>query len=120
MTIINRENAKRYSWGNNCDGWHFLQHDDLSIIHERMPSNTSETRHYHERSRQFFYILSGTATMELDGVIYRLEPEEGIEVPPKHHHCIHNQGEQDLYFLVISSPKSHGDRKAVDLPPTHI
>lgn len=51
---ISKQNAAHYVWGGQCDGWHLVQNDTLSIIHERMPAGTFETRHYHSTSRQFF------------------------------------------------------------------
>jgi mannose-6-phosphate isomerase-like protein (cupin superfamily) len=49
----------------------------MSVIYERMPPGTEETRHYHERARQFFFVLSGVATMEIAGQTVELHPLEG-------------------------------------------
>jgi mannose-6-phosphate isomerase-like protein (cupin superfamily) len=35
---------------------------DLSVKMERMPAHTAEQEHYHERARQFFFILEGVAS----------------------------------------------------------
>jgi mannose-6-phosphate isomerase-like protein (cupin superfamily) len=55
---------KHYLWGNNCDGWNLVDQPGLSVKMERMPPHTAEEAHYHERARQFFFILKGTATFE--------------------------------------------------------
>ncbi|UOE95246.1 cupin domain-containing protein [Alkalihalobacillus sp. LMS39] len=107
---ISKNNAEHYSWGEHCDGWHLVKHNDLSIIHERMPPNTFEVRHYHERSRQFFFVLSGTATLEVDGVSIQLHPQEGYEVPPLVSHQMFNNTNQDVEFIVTSQPNSRIDR----------
>lgn len=73
---ISKQNAEHYIWGDQCDGWHLVKEEQLSIIHERMPADTAEVRHYHEQSRQFFFVLSGTATLEVDGVEYTLNAQE--------------------------------------------
>ncbi len=65
--ITSTENAEHYTWGNQCDGWHLLRSGSLSVIQERMPPGTSEQMHYHESAQQVFYILSGTATFEVEG-----------------------------------------------------
>jgi hypothetical protein len=39
--IKSTENAENYKWGNNCDGWHLLKSDSLSVIQERMPAGTT-------------------------------------------------------------------------------
>jgi mannose-6-phosphate isomerase-like protein (cupin superfamily) len=103
-------NAEHYVWGQNCDGWHLVKRKEISIIHERMPSHTAEERHYHVHSRQFFFILSGTATLEVDGERILLEPFEGYEVPPQVPHQMFNETNMDIEFLVTSKPNSKGDR----------
>jgi hypothetical protein len=35
IETIDRQKAQHYSWGNNCDGWHLVQSDALSIIEEK-------------------------------------------------------------------------------------
>nr|WP_285858886.1 cupin domain-containing protein [Paenibacillus sp. MER 99-2] len=107
---ISKQNASHYIWGNQCDGWHLLQNEGLSIIHERMPAGTVEIRHYHSVSRQFFFILSGTGYMELQGEEFELETHEGIEIPPGEPHQMQNRSAADVEFLVISLPGTRGDR----------
>lgn len=111
---ISKANAEHYTWGNQCDGWHLVKQTDLSIIHEKMPPHTNEARHFHEKARQFFFILSGTATMELDGERIILCAHEGIEIPPYVRHQMMNQSDHDLEFILISQPNSKGDRITVD------
>jgi mannose-6-phosphate isomerase-like protein (cupin superfamily) len=82
MQVVDRSNSEHYLWGDGCDSWHLLTRDDLSIITERVPPGAKEQRHYHVHSRQFFYILAGIATIEVDGVKHSLEAHQGIELPP--------------------------------------
>lgn len=77
MRKRSRANAEHYQWGEACDGWHLVKHPEMSVIYERMPPGTEETRHYHERARQFFFVLSGVATMEIAGQTVELHPLEG-------------------------------------------
>ncbi|MDF2791714.1 MAG: hypothetical protein K0S80_4816, partial [Neobacillus sp.] len=95
---ISKQNAEHYIWGDNCDGWYLVKNKDLSIIHERMPVNTSEVRHYHNQARQFFFVLSGTATLEINGERITLNPEEGVEIPPITPHQMRNESNQDVEF----------------------
>jgi len=111
---ISKHSAEHYIWGDNCDGWHLVKNQDLSIIHERMPANTSEVRHYHQQSRQFFFVLSGSATIEIDGNEIALNTQEGIEVAPLVPHQMFNKSNDEIEFLVISQPISKGDRVLVD------
>lgn len=104
------KNAEHYIWGNNCDGWHLLKSDELSVIQERMPYGTAEVLHYHTNTQQVFYVLSGTATFEVNGETQVVVKNESLHIPKKTLHKISNQQKEDLNFLVVSQPKSHGDR----------
>ena len=84
--------------------------ESLSVIREKMPASTYEQFHYHKKSQQFFYILSGVATFEIDEITLTVEPDNGIHIKPGVKHRILNNGFKDLEFLVISEPRSHGDR----------
>jgi len=110
---VSRENAEHYIWGNVCDGWHLLRDSELSIIEERMPPGAQEQRHFHGRSRQFFYVLSGELTMEVAGVHHLLTAGHGLEISPGELHQALNQTEGEVRFLVISQPPSHKDRQSV-------
>ncbi|MEO4052299.1 cupin domain-containing protein [Solibacillus sp. CAU 1738] len=107
---ISKQNAEHYIWGENCDGWHLVKNKELSIIHERMPANTTEVMHYHQQARQFFFVLSGVATIEINGEVITLNSQEGVEVPPLIEHQMRNDSNEDVEFLVISQPNSRGDR----------
>jgi len=109
-SIVSKENAPHYTWADQCDGWHLLGSPDLSVIEELVPPGSAETRHIHHQSRQFFYVLDGNATMEVNGVIHELGKDQGICIPPGAAHQLFNHTENNLRFLVISSPPSHGDR----------
>jgi mannose-6-phosphate isomerase-like protein (cupin superfamily) len=112
--VVDTANAEHYEWGDKCDGWHFVKTDSLSIIKETMPSMTKEKLHYHERAQQFFYILSGVATFEINELRFTVGQNNGIHIKPGFKHMISNNAKSDLEFLVISEPKSHGDRINID------
>ncbi len=110
MNIVNTNNAEHYQWGDNSDGWHLLKSAELSIIEENVPPGEKEQRHYHNTSQQFFYILSGIALLEISGQLFEIQAGSGIHVPAKTPHQLMNNSAENLRFLVISQPISHGDR----------
>ncbi|QIP14433.1 cupin domain-containing protein [Spirosoma aureum] len=114
VKTVSVNNAEHYVWGDNCDGWHLVKSDSLSIIQERMPPGTSEVKHFHRKARQFFFILSGEATMEIGNETTRLKAHEGVEILPLVAHQMRNDSSNDLVFTVTSMPKSHGDRVIVE------
>ena len=115
--MISKDTAEHYIWGAGCDGWHLVKQAELSVIHERMPPGTAEVRHYHERARQFFFVLSGEITLELNRERQVIVAFQGVEVPPGVPHQVFNQSGAAAEFLVISQPTTRGDRvSAADSP----
>ena len=112
--VISIKNAEHYKWGQDCDGWHLSKNDELSVIEECMPPASTEQKHYHGKAQQLFYILRGDAAFELNGEMRKIHAGESIHVPPGVPHSISNNGTEPLRFIVISAPKSHGDRVNIE------
>ncbi len=74
IAAVDLDSAEHYVWGGVCDGWHLLKHPALSVIQERVPPHAGEVKHYHLHARQFFYVLSGSAMLELGGQQVLLNP----------------------------------------------
>ncbi|PRY03135.1 mannose-6-phosphate isomerase-like protein (cupin superfamily) [Pontibacter ummariensis] len=108
--ILSTENIQHYTWGEDCDGWHLVKTDSLSVIQEKMPPGTSEKLHYHCHAQQLFYVLAGEATFVVEGRRHILRPHQALHVSKGAKHLIANQGEQALEFLVISEPASQANR----------
>jgi mannose-6-phosphate isomerase-like protein (cupin superfamily) len=107
---VSRENADHYRWGKDCDAWYLVNDDQLSVIEEFMPPGAAEIRHHHTKAQQFFYILSGEVLMEVEGETTLLRAGSGIRILPGKHHQVRNPSSGAVRFLVISHPRSHGDR----------
>jgi mannose-6-phosphate isomerase-like protein (cupin superfamily) len=97
-------------WGDACDGWFLFKGKDVSIIQERVPAGSAEVIHYHQISRQFFFILEGVGTMVFKDQSVRLRMGEGLEIPPDTPHQFSNLSQSEVRFLVISVPNNLGDR----------
>ena len=108
--VVVRDERNHYPWGEGSEGWHLLRRQDLSVIAERVPPGGREARHRHAQARQFFYVLSGRARIELDGREVALAAGQGLEVPPGLGHQFMNPYDEDVHFLVISMPTTRGDR----------
>jgi mannose-6-phosphate isomerase-like protein (cupin superfamily) len=111
--IHSKNNSEHYIWGNNCDSWILNNSESLSVKQEKMPPDTSEKLHFHEKAEQFFYIVKGEATFYIDDAKFSIKREESITVLPKSKHCISNESSEELEFLVISSPSTNNDRTEV-------
>jgi mannose-6-phosphate isomerase-like protein (cupin superfamily) len=115
MNPVSKHNClKHYTWGNNCDGWNFVDEASLSIKLERMPAHTAEVKHYHKHAQQFFFILKGEAHFDVDGESIVLSAGEGLNIEAGKYHCIANQSETDLEFLLCSNPSTINDRYNIE------
>lgn len=102
--IKNTSNTPKAEWAPGCFSWHFVEHNDVSIKMEEICPGGSSDAHFHSRSLQFFFILEGEATIDLGKALFELKKHEGIEVPLTQKHRIINSGEENLVFLLLSSP----------------
>ena len=101
---------KHYLWGDGCDGWNLVDRPDLSVKQERMPPHTAEVEHYHQKARQFFYILTGTATFETTEGRVEVAAGQGLEIEPGLKHRIKNESAEALVFILCSQPSTANDR----------
>jgi mannose-6-phosphate isomerase-like protein (cupin superfamily) len=112
--IINTKSAEHYKWGGphgiTCDGWHLVKTANLSIIVELIPLGASEVRHSHVHARQFFYVLEGELTLEVEAHESILRTGDGLEIAPGQRHQATNRSVKPTRILVTSQPPSHGDR----------
>lgn len=109
--VFSKNNAlKHYEWASGCDGWNYVDNDALSVKQESMVPGTSEKLHYHEKAQQFFYLLKGVATFELEGIHYTVKAGEGIHIAPGIKHRVLNNGSEAIEFILSSQPSTANDR----------
>ncbi|HXC97587.1 MAG TPA: cupin domain-containing protein [Edaphobacter sp.] len=108
--IISSKSAEHYKWGTDCDGWNLVKTPELSIIEELIPPSANEVRHSHRHARQFFYVLEGELTLEVEDHEFILQAGEGLEISPGQKHQAFNRSNSPTRILVTSQPPSHGDR----------
>ncbi|GHD10331.1 cupin domain-containing protein [Zhihengliuella salsuginis] len=61
----------------------------------------SEGFHAHDDLEEFYLVLSGSARMDVDGVVYDLTPGESVLCAPGTGHDAANTGDGDLRMLVV-------------------
>ncbi len=111
MTKVSTDQPlKHYPWGDGCDGWNFVDEPSFSVKQEKMPAGTAEALHYHKHAQQFFFILKGVVSFEIDTELITVNEQEGIHIPAGKKHRILNQTTADLEFILSSQPSTTGDR----------
>lgn len=107
---VNAFNVPNYKWGNNCQAFVLANWENAEIKQELIPPGEGEKLHWHEKSTQFFFVLNGEAEFILDNQKHYLKAQDGILVNPNSVHCIQNNSENPLTFLVFSQPPVGSDR----------
>lgn len=111
MAIVSKYNSlQHYQWGDGCDGWVLADTDALSVKQERMPAQTAESLHYHEKAQQFFFILKGIATFEVENESYTAYAGQGFHIQQGKKHRIINNTAEDIEFILSSQPSTNNDR----------
>jgi mannose-6-phosphate isomerase-like protein (cupin superfamily) len=112
--VVDTSNVEHYTWGGaqgaDCDGWYLVKTPELTVIEELMPPGTQEERHQHSKTRQFFFVLEGELTIEVEHHDFVVGAGKGIEVHPGQAHQAINRGAVAMRMVVTSQPDSHGDR----------
>jgi mannose-6-phosphate isomerase-like protein (cupin superfamily) len=108
--IQSKNNSTHYIWGNGCDSWILKDTPGLSVKQEIMPPGTAEKKHFHNRAEQLFYILKGEAVFYINNEKWFVKEGESITVLPGSEHYISNESQEDVEFLVISTPSTNNDR----------
>lgn len=101
---------KHYPWGDGCEGWNLVDEASLSVKQERMPAGTAETLHYHEHAQQFFFMLKGEASFEIEEETVIVKEREGIHIAAGKKHRIINHTQSAIEFILSSQPSTAGDR----------
>lgn len=79
-----------------------------SLAEALLPVGGVTERHYHSQSEEFYFILEGEGSMEIDGEQRDVGPGDGILIPPGSWHQITARSE--LRFLCCCAPPySHED-----------
>jgi mannose-6-phosphate isomerase-like protein (cupin superfamily) len=86
-----------------------------SLAEARLPPGASTTPHYHPRTEEIYYILSGTGLMRLAEETRSVGPGDAIAIPPGAAHQITNMGAEVLKFLCCCAPGyEHDDTVLLD------
>ncbi|MGH3259396.1 MAG: cupin domain-containing protein [Streptosporangiaceae bacterium] len=98
------------------DSWALADQPSIHVMQERIASGWAERRHLHAAVEQLYFILEGTATVQLDDREETLGPGDAVHVPAATPHQVRNDSQGALELLVISSAPPRQDRVDLDRP----
>jgi mannose-6-phosphate isomerase-like protein (cupin superfamily) len=86
-----------------------------SLAEARLAPGQQTTPHYHKRTEEIYYILSGQGLMQLGDIQRPVVAGDAIAIPPGQVHTITNTGGETLTFLCCCAPGyEHGDTVLVE------
>ena len=80
-----------------------------SLAEARLLPGRSTEEHYHIRTEEIYYILSGQGEMIIDEEKCEVKKYDGIAILPGARHKITNTGDEDLIFLCCCVPAYEHD-----------
>ena len=82
--------------------------EQQSLAEAPVPAGTTTERHHHKVSEEFYFLLKGEGTMEIDGENREVRPGDAVLIPAGAWHQI--TATKDLRFLCCCAPPySHDD-----------
>jgi mannose-6-phosphate isomerase-like protein (cupin superfamily) len=83
---------------------------EQSLAEAQVPAGGATQRHYHKASEELYFMLEGTATMEIDGEERPVGPGDAVLIPAAAWHQISATDGEPLRFLCCCAPPySHED-----------
>ncbi len=113
MTVRNLEAQTPFTTADGSTIRSILDSTNAPVAHQslaeaRLPAGSATQRHHHKASEEFYFILEGEGTMELDGETREVGPGDAILIPPGAWHTI--TARADLRLLCCCAPPySHDD-----------
>jgi len=75
-----------------------------SLAEARVAGGQTTAAHYHPKTEEIYYILSGSGEMRLGDEVRTVGPGDAIAIPPGQVHQIANHGPETLIFLCCCAP----------------
>jgi mannose-6-phosphate isomerase-like protein (cupin superfamily) len=120
MDVHNIDRVESFTTKDGSEIRELLAHRNSCIVQQslaeaRLPVGGSTTPHYHVRTEEIYYILSGAGRMRIAGETRQVGPGDAIAIPPGLEHEITNTGGETLRFLCCCAPAyEHDDTVLVE------
>lgn len=76
----------------------------MSMVETTSPPGGGPTYHKHSREDETFYVVSGTAEIQIENEIYLCHAGERVYGPRNIFHTFRNVGQTELKMLVVYTP----------------
>lgn len=87
-------------FGVQCPG---IKH--MSLATGSLPPRRKAKAHYHQRSEEIYYIVSGRGIVRIEERTYRVKQGDAVGIPKRHAHSLENTSrKRPLIVLCVASP----------------
>ena len=109
MDIHNIDDVPAFTTKDGSEIRELLAHRNSSIRNQslaeaRVAPGQTTTLHFHPRTEEIYYVLSGEGRMQIGEEVRRVGPGDAIAIPPGQTHQITNTGRETLKFLCCCAP----------------
>jgi mannose-6-phosphate isomerase-like protein (cupin superfamily) len=109
MDVINLQQTEPFTTKDGSEIRELLAHRNScirlqSLAEARLPPGASTAPHYHRKTEEIYYILTGGGRMTIGDDVRQVGPGDAIAIPPGEMHQIVNNGNQPLVFLCCCAP----------------
>ena len=114
MDVIARDAAPPFTTKDGSTIRELLAHRNScirlqSLAEATLPPGKRTQRHYHAKTEEIYYLLSGQGRMEIDGETRLVGPGDAVAIPPGAWHQIETLGDDPLVFLCCCAPAYEHD-----------
>ena len=120
MDVHNIEDVRAFTTKDGSEIRELLAHRNSCIANQslaeaRLAVGASTQPHYHPKTEEIYYLLSGTGRMRIGSALRDVGPGDAVAIPPGAVHEITNTGDQILTFLCCCAPAyEHDDTVMID------
>ena len=113
MIVLNVSSQKPFTTRDGSRIRSILDRTNAPVLHQSLaeaslPAGGATERHYHKQSEEFYFVLEGEGSMEIDGKTELVAVGDAILIPPGAWHQI--KAVSPLRFLCCCAPPySHED-----------
>jgi mannose-6-phosphate isomerase-like protein (cupin superfamily) len=114
MDIINLSQTQPFTTKDGSEIRELLAYGNSCIRHQSLAEatiavGTATQEHYHPKSEEIYYILSGAGRMKLGTELREVRPLDAIAIPPGAPHKLWNIGQVPLVLLCCCAPGYEND-----------
>ncbi len=114
MDIVNRDKAEPFTTKDGSEIRELLAYRNSCIRNQSLAEatiavGTSTQEHYHIKSEEIYYILSGKGRMKIENEFREVGPLDTVAIPPGQRHKLWNTGTVPLVLICACAPAYEND-----------